>query len=57
MITYFVWGLLVTFIFDMVLKNTENELNNKERLGFVLLWPVFLIWFIYFVIKSFRNND
>ena len=55
MITYFVWGLLVTFLFDIVLKNTENELNNKERLGFLLLWPVFLIWFIYYVIKGFKE--
>ena len=57
MITYFVWGLLVTFIFDIILKNTENALNNKERLGFFVLWPIFLAWFFYYVIKNFRNND
>ena len=57
MITYFAWGLLVTFIFDIILKNTENALNNKERFGFILLWPIFLAWFFYYVIKNFRNND
>ena len=56
MITYFAWGLLVVFIFDVILKNTENEFNNKERLGFLVLWPVFLGWFFYQVIKSFRNG-
>jgi hypothetical protein len=57
MIIYFVWGLWITFVFDIILKNTENALNNKERLGFLVLWPVFLIWFFYFAIKNFRNND
>jgi len=56
MIGYFAWGLAVTFLFDVVLSKTEHSLNNKERLGFVLLWPVFLIWFIYFVIKGFGNK-
>jgi hypothetical protein len=57
MITYFIWGLLVTFIFDVILKNTENALNNKERFGFIVLWPVFLGWFFYYMIKNFTNND
>ena len=56
MITYLLWGLLVTFIFDVILKNTENALNNKERFGFILLWPVFLGWFFYFFIKNHWNN-
>lgn len=56
MIGYFAWGLAITFLFDVILSKTENALNNKERIGFVLLWPVFLIWFIYFVIKGFGNK-
>jgi len=57
MITYFIWGLVVTFIFDVILKNTENALNNKERFGFILLWPIFLGWFFYYMIKNFRNEN
>lgn len=56
MITYFIWGLVFTFLFDIVLSKTDNALNNKERLGLVCLWPFFLIWFIYHVIKDFRNK-
>jgi hypothetical protein len=56
MITYFAWGLLVTFLFDVILSKTENALNNKERIAHVLLWPFFLVWFIYYVIKDFRNR-
>lgn len=57
MITYFAWGLFVTFIFDVILKDTENALNNKERFGFILLWPFFLGWFFYYVVKNFRNGE
>ena len=56
MITYFLWGLLVTFIFDVILRGGEHELNNWERLILLILWPFLLIWFIYNTIKTFRNN-
>ena len=56
MITYFLWGLLVTFIFDVILRGGEHELTNLERLILLLTWPFLLIWFIYNTIKTFRNN-
>ena len=56
MITYFLWGLLVTFIFDVILRGSEHELTNIERLILLLTWPFLLIWFIYNTIKTFRNN-
>jgi hypothetical protein len=56
MITYFLWGLLFTFIFDVILRGGEHELNNWERLILLILWPFLLIWFIYNTIKTFRNN-
>ena len=56
MITYFLWGLLVTFIFDVILRGGEHELTNLERLILLLTWPFLLIWFIYNTIKPFRNN-
>ena len=56
MITYFLWGLLVTFIFDVILRGGEHELTNIERLVLLLTWPFLLIWFIYNTIKTFRNN-
>ena len=56
MIIYFLWGLLVTFIFDVILRGGEHELTNIERLILLLTWPFLLIWFIYNTIKTFRNN-
>ena len=56
MLQYFLWGGLITFIFDMILKGGEHELNNWERLAFLILWPILLCWFLYYTIKNFRNN-
>ena len=56
MIIYFLWGLLVTFIFDVILRGGEHELTDIERLILLLTWPFLLIWFIYNTIKTFRNN-
>lgn len=56
MITYLLWGLLFTFTFDMILKGTDNQFNNSERIVFLVLWPFALIWFIFYVIKNMRNN-
>jgi hypothetical protein len=57
MITYFIWGLIFTFIFDVILKNTKNKLSVWERLGFVTLWPVFLLWFIYFILRETKIRN
>jgi hypothetical protein len=56
MITYFLWGLLFTFIFDVILRGGEHELKNLERLVLLTMWPILLVWFIYTTIKTFRNN-
>ena len=56
MITYLLWGILFTFIFDMILRGTENEFNNIERFGLVLLWPIMLAWFFYFFYQAGVSN-
>jgi hypothetical protein len=56
MITYILWGILFTFIFDMILKGTENQFTNLERAVFLLVWPLMLCWFLYFYIKNHWNN-
>lgn len=56
MINYLLFGVLITFIFDMILKGGEHELNNWERIAFLILWPILLCWFLYFTIKNFRNK-
>ena len=57
MIIYFIFGLLFTFIFDVILKGGEHEFNNVERIVVTILWPIMLIWFIYFTIKNFLDGN
>ena len=57
MILYFLFGALFTFIFDMILKGGEHEFNNFERVVMLLLWPIMLIWFVYFTIKNLRGGE
>lgn len=52
MIIYILWGILFTFIFDMILKGGEHEFTTLERIFFVVLWPIVLVWFLYFFIKN-----
>ena len=52
MITYILWGALVTLFFDFALRNTENAMNNFERILCIVLWPLFLFMFIYWLIKN-----
>jgi len=56
MITYILWGILFTLIFDMILKGTESQFTNLERAVFLLVWPLMLSWFLYFYIKNHWNN-
>jgi hypothetical protein len=56
MFSYLMWGLLFTFLFDIILRGGEHELNNAERIVLLVLWPIWLIWFVYHTIKQIRNN-
>lgn len=56
MFTYLMWGLLFTFLFDIILRGGEHELNNAERIVLSVLWPICFIWFVYHTIKQIRNN-
>ena len=52
MLTYGIIGLVVLLFFDIVLKGGEHELVNIERILILLLWPLMVIWFIFFLIKN-----
>jgi Zn-dependent protease with chaperone function len=52
MLTYGIIGLVVLLFFDIVLKGGEHELENLERILILLLWPLMVIWFIFFLIKN-----
>lgn len=52
MLTYGIIGLVILLFFDIVLKGGEHELENLERILILLLWPLMVIWFIFFLIKN-----
>jgi Zn-dependent protease with chaperone function len=52
MLTYGIIGLVVLLFFDIVLKGGEHELESLERILILLLWPLMVIWFIFFLIKN-----
>ena len=56
MVIYGIIGLVVLLFFDIVLKGGEHELENLERILILLLWPLMLVWFIFFLIKN-KNNE
>ena len=56
MVIYGIIGLVVLLFFDIVLKDGEHELVNIERILILLLWPLMLGWFIFFLIKNNKNN-
>jgi len=56
MIWYILVGLFITFVFDLILKNTEQEFNTLDRLACISLWPLVLGWFIWFMIKTFSGR-
>ena len=57
MITYLLIGVIFTFIFDMILKGTDNEFVNWERIVMLLLWPLTMAWFVWFMIRNFRGRE
>ena len=57
MLIYLLFGTLVTFFFDIVLRGGEHELNNFEKVIILLLWPLMVIWFGYHLINEFRKSD
>ncbi len=51
MLTYVIIGLCVLLFFDIILKGGEHELENIERILILLLWPLMLVWFIFYLIR------
>ena len=51
MLTYGIIGFCVLLFFDIILKGGEHELENIERILILFLWPLMLVWFIFYLIK------
>jgi len=55
MIWYILIGLFITFIFDVILRNTEHAFTNLDRVVCISLWPLVFGWFIWFMIKNTKR--
>ena len=53
-ITYLLIGLIVVLIADYstTKNNPNNLLTNQEKTFMVLIWPLSVIVFIYYIIKG-----
>ena len=55
---YILVGVVMCLLFDLILTNGKHQLENSERVAIILLWPVMVIWFLYYIIKeNFKNED
>jgi hypothetical protein len=60
MIIYLLIGLLISLLFDWVMKKLpieELQFTNWERLVIITIWPLAILWAIYGFLKNKNNND
>lgn len=58
MIIYFLIGLLISIIFDLVLKTIPQkniQFTNWERLIIIPIWPLAILWAIYGFFKNINK--
>lgn len=59
-IYYVIVGVTFNFLWDLVISKTRNEENRftiLERVIVTIIWPVAVIFAIYFFIKAFFTNN
>ena len=55
---YILVGVVICLLFDLILTNGKHQLENSERVAIILLWPIMVMWFLYYIIKyNFKNED
>lgn len=58
MIIYLLIGLLVSILFDWVMKKMpieELQFTNWERLVLIVIWPLAVLWAIYGFFKNINQ--
>lgn len=58
MIIYLLIGLLVSILFDWVMKKLpieELQFTNWERLVLIVIWPLAVLWAIYGFFKNINQ--
>ena len=57
-ITYLMIGVFGLFIYEKAVDYLKSELrfNNRERVIVGLLWPIMILIFIYYFIKTLNDQ-
>jgi hypothetical protein len=60
-ISYLLIGIIIMCLIDIgnqvdVTNNPQHEINNKIRIGFIILWPIVVIIIMFITIKKLSKN-
>lgn len=56
---YLLIGTALMFLIDIAndfLATRKQEINNRERTGFIVLWPIMIVVIIFIAIKEANKN-
>ena len=59
MLKYLLIGISLMFLIDIAndfLASTKQKIENKERILFVILWPIMIVVIIFISIKEANKN-
>ena len=59
MLKYLLIGISLMFLIDIAndfLASTKQKIENKERILFVILWPIMIVVIIFTAIKEANKN-
>lgn len=54
---HFIGGFIVTYFIDWLLMGSTYELNNKDRLLMLVIWPLVFVFVIVMIIIELLKND
>ncbi len=58
-INYLLIGTITMFLIDIAnlfVAAIPQEINNKERISFIILWPIMVVVIIFIAIKEANKN-
>lgn len=58
-INYLLIGTITMFLIDIAnlfVAAIPQEINNRERTGFIVLWPIMIVVIIFTAIKEANKN-
>jgi len=51
-LSYLLLGVVVSFLLESVLRKVGEDVNMKERIALIFLWPIMLLIFVYNFLKE-----